>query len=200
MTHAASSPWAVSVAQVAQRTGQTKTIDADFPAPEGIGDDIVGVNEGDLVHVEGSFDSIVDGLILNAHISAPMHAVCTRCLKPLSGSKELDVVVFFPYEMEEEQHTQDDVDIVAGEEEASDGNTYPLADGGTTASFEALLRDNLVDAMPMKVLCKPDCQGLCSQCGIDLNEHPDHHHDVIDNRFAALADLKAQLEEESSEQ
>ena len=34
----------------------------------------------------------------------------------------------------------------------------------------------------------------CSQCGIDLNENPDHQHDMTDIRFAALEGLKAKLE------
>ncbi len=39
------SPWAISVAQVASRAGQSKEIDATFPAPSGIGDEIVGVED-----------------------------------------------------------------------------------------------------------------------------------------------------------
>ena len=62
------------------------------------------------------------------------------------------------------------------------------------ANIEALLRDTLVEELPLQPLCKPDCLGLCSQCGADLNEEPDHHHDVTDIRFAALEGLKAQLE------
>ncbi|AKV55982.1 hypothetical protein BACT_1300 [Bifidobacterium actinocoloniiforme DSM 22766] len=198
MTRAADSPWAIPVAQVAQRAGQSKPIDADFPAPSGIGDAIVGVTEGEPVHLSGSMDSIVDGLILNARLSAPVHAECTRCLKPLSGPRELDVVAFFPFEDPREQRQlQGEVEIVAGEEEADDGNTYPLADSGTVTDIEALLRDNLVEALPFKALCKPDCRGLCPQCGVNLNEHPDHHHEVSDDRFAALTSFKARLEREA---
>ena len=58
------------------------------------------------------------------------------------------------------------------------------------------IADTLVEALPLQPLCREDCRGLCSQCGVDLNEHPDHHHDVTDLRFAALAGLKAQLEAE----
>ena len=36
------SAWAVSVAQVASRPGQSKTVDAVFPAPSGIGDEVIG--------------------------------------------------------------------------------------------------------------------------------------------------------------
>ena len=62
--------------------------------------------------------------------------------------------------------------------------------------YPAKQLDTLVEALPLQPLCREDCRGLCSQCGVDLNEHPDHHHDVTDLRFAALAGLKAQLEAE----
>lgn len=195
MARTEDSPWAVSVAQVASRPGQSKEIDAAFPAPSGIGDEIVGVDEGADVSVVGSFDSIVDGLILNARISAPVHAECTRCLKPIQRDWTVNVTSFFPYEDKSaagKNGKEEEVDIIAGEDEAED--TYPLLDGGAWADLEALLRDTLVEELPLQPLCKPDCKGLCSQCGIDLNENPDHQHDMTDIRFAALEGLKAKLE------
>lgn len=201
MARTEDSPWAVSVAQVASRPGQSKEIDATFPAPSGIGDEIVGVDEGADVSVVGSFDSIVDGLILNARISAPVHAECTRCLKPIQRDWTVNVTSFFPYEDKSaagkggkagKNGKEEEVDIIAGEDEAED--TYTLLDGGAWADLEALLRDTLVEELPLQPLCKPDCKGLCSQCGIDLNENPDHQHDMTDIRFAALEGLKAKLE------
>ena len=148
MARTEDSPWAVSVAQVASRPGQSKEIDATFPAPSGIGDEIVGVDEGADVSVVGSFDSIVDGLILNARISAPVHAECTRCLKPIQRDWTVNVTSFFPYEDKSaagkggkagKNGKEEEVDIIAGEDEAED--TYPLLDGGAWADLEALLRD-----------------------------------------------------------
>ena len=92
------SAWAVSVAQVASRPGQSKTVDVVFPAPSGIGDEVIGVKEDADVSVHGSFDSIVDGLVLTARIEAPVAAECTRCLKPIKRDWGVDVVAFFPYE------------------------------------------------------------------------------------------------------
>lgn len=161
MPHIENSPWSVSVAQVASRAGQSKQIDSDFPAPSGIGDDIIGVKEGEPVHVSGSFDSIVDGLILNADINAPVHAECTRCLKPIIRDWTTHVTVFFPYHDERDnRRQQDEVDIIAGEEESED--TYPLLNNGSFADLEALLRDTLVDELPLQPLCREDCRGLCS--------------------------------------
>lgn len=195
--HTANSPWTISVAQLAQRAGQTKTIDSDFPAPSGIGDEVIGITEGSTVHVQANIDSIVDGLIFNGHVTAPMHAVCTRCLQPISDSTKIDVVAFFPYDMEEVNEPEDDIEILAGQEEADDGNTYPMFNNGTALNLETLLRDNLEESIPLKILCKPDCKGLCSQCGINLNDNPDHHHDITDNRWSALEDFKLELENES---
>lgn len=195
------SPWAVSVAQVASRAGQSKEIDSVFPAPSGIGDAIVGIDEGADVSVIGSFDSIVDGLIFNARINAPVHAECARCLKPITHDWTVSVTSFFPYDDKSSSDNkgrsgkkgkEEEIDIIAGEDESED--TYPLLEGGSWADLEALLRDTLVEELPLQPLCKPDCLGLCSQCGADLNEDPDHHHDVTDIRFAALEGLKAQLE------
>ncbi|MBT1180784.1 DUF177 domain-containing protein [Bifidobacterium sp. CP2] len=194
------SQWAVPVAQVASRAGQSKLIDADYPAPSGIGDAVIGVEEGAPVHVSGSFDSIVDGLILTARVSAPVHAECTRCLNPIKRDWTVNVTAFFPYESDDARGHDDgkgEVDIVAGEEESED--TYPLLSGGAFADLEALLRDTLVEALPLQPLCREDCKGLCPQCGVDLNEHPDHHHEVVDDRFAMLAGLKAELESQAGD-
>ena len=190
------SQWAVSVAQVASRPGQCKPIDTVFPAPSGIGDDIVGVREGADVRVVGSFDSIVDGLVFTGRIEAPLTAECTRCLKPIDPDWTVNATLFFPYDAPgaDDGRGTGEVEIIAGEDEAED--VYPLSSDGAFADMESPLRDTLVEALPLQPLCKEDCLGLCPQCGVDLNEDPDHHHDVTDIRFAALEQFKARLEAE----
>ncbi|KFI88694.1 hypothetical protein BSAE_0020 [Bifidobacterium pullorum subsp. saeculare DSM 6531 = LMG 14934] len=190
------SQWAVSVAQVASRPGQSKPIDTVFPAPSGIGDDIVGVREGADVRVVGSFDSIVDGLVFTGRIEAPLTAECTRCLKPIDPDWTVNATLFFPYDAPgaDDGRGTGEVEIIAGEDEAED--VYPLSSDGAFADMESPLRDTLVEALPLQPLCKEDCLGLCPQCGVDLNEDPDHHHDVTDIRFAALEQFKARLEAE----
>jgi DUF177 domain-containing protein len=55
-------------------------------------------------------------------------------------------------------------------------------------------RDALVLALPAKILCRPDCAGLCSECGKDLNVEPHEHEETeVDSRWAALAELKDRL-------
>jgi uncharacterized protein len=49
--------------------------------------------------------------------------------------------------------------------------------------------------LPFQPVCSPDCLGLCAECGIGLNENPEHKHQApIDSRFGALKDFA--IEEE----
>lgn len=190
--------WTIPVAQVGTRAGQSMDVNHVFPAPSGIGDEIVGISEGAGVQVDGRFDSIIDGLIFTGTLTAPLHAVCARCDKNLDDDFSQDVTAFFPFDENAAQESDDDdVDIIAGEDEAED--VYPLKDNGSFADLEALIRDTFVDAIPLQPLCKPDCKGLCSQCGVDLNEEPEHTHETTDIRFAGLEALKQQLEAEQNQ-
>ena len=85
---------------------------------------------------------------------------------------------------------------------------YPDADARTTESdddaedeedtfyieddlfdLEPVLRDAVVLALPLQPVCREDCPGLCSECGARLADDPDHHHDAVDMRWAALQEL-----------
>jgi uncharacterized protein len=55
-------------------------------------------------------------------------------------------------------------------------------------------RDAFVLALPDKILCRPDCAGLCPVCGKDLNLEPHTHEEAeADPRWSALAELKDRL-------
>jgi len=49
-----------------------------------------------------------------------------------------------------------------------------------------------VPALPFQPVCRPDCPGLCSECGLPLAEDPEHQHDRIDPRWAALSAMTEQ--------
>ena len=53
------------------------------------------------------------------------------------------------------------------------------------------LRGQLVLYFPSRFLCKPDCKGLCSQCGVDLNREICRcDTEKVDLRWAALRKFK----------
>jgi uncharacterized protein len=55
--------------------------------------------------------------------------------------------------------------------------------------LRAWAHDALALALPAQILCKPDCAGLCPECGKDLNVEPHEHDKAPDPRWAALRDL-----------
>jgi uncharacterized protein len=60
--------------------------------------------------------------------------------------------------------------------------------------LSAWARDAVALALPDKILCRPDCAGLCPVCGRDLNVEPhEHAEEAGDPRWAALAELKERL-------
>lgn len=200
--HPSQSLWAVPIAQMSARIGQSMHLDHIFPAPQGIGDCVIGIKPGADVHIEGDFDTVVDGLMFHGTLTAPVHAQCSRCLIGLRRDWPVKVYAFFPYAdkhaTHNKKHEQDDTCEIWDENDDS-GNVYPLVAGGDFADVEALIRDTYVTELPLQPLCEPDCRGLCSQCGENLNEHPEHHHDVTDMRFAALEALRDQLNAQSEQ-
>jgi uncharacterized protein len=55
-------------------------------------------------------------------------------------------------------------------------------------------RDAVALALPDKILCRPDCAGLCPECGKNLNEEPHTHEEEHgDPRWAALEALRNDL-------
>ena len=52
-------------------------------------------------------------------------------------------------------------------------------------------RDAVALALPDKILCRPDCAGLCGECGKNLNDEPHTHEEQHgDPRWAALEALR----------
>jgi uncharacterized protein len=73
--------------------------------------------------------------------------------------------------------------------ESEDERTEYLADDRLDLS--AWAHDAIALALPDKILCRPDCAGLCPVCGKDLNTEPHEHvEEVSDPRWAALESLR----------
>ena len=61
---------------------------------------------------------------------------------------------------------------------------------GEHIDLEPLFREQFVLAVPYAPLCREDCQGLCSQCGINKNSGTCTCEKPIDPRLAALKNIK----------
>lgn len=113
--------------------------------------------------------------IIEAKAAFVFTAVCDRCLKPV----EQEITLCITRE-------------VWAPDASSDPAVYeeqPFMDG-FTLNVEDLLISEIVTSWPMKILCKPDCKGICPTCGRDLNTGTcDCNHFVPDPRMAAIKDI-----------
>ena len=112
------------------------------------------------------------GTVYELRFHVRLHGPCFRCL----GDAVLDV----PIHAREYQASSPDDDEL---------RTPYLEDNRLDLSSWA--RDAIALALPDKILCRPDCAGLCPVCGANLNDHP-HEHDeaTADPRWAALEALR----------
>ena len=61
--------------------------------------------------------------------------------------------------------------------------------------LEDLLREQVLLAVPLKVICREDCKGLCPHCGKNLNEEGacSCADELEDPRWAALKEIRSKL-------
>jgi uncharacterized protein len=137
------------------------------------------------MHVDIRLDAVHEGVLVSGTVEGTLTGQCSRCLDPLTEFTTIDIQELFQLELdpmveEEEQH---------------------LVENGLI-NIEPVMRDALVTSLPFQPRCSPDCQGLCDQCGVRLEDAgPDHYHEQLDPRWAALAQFGSgnASEETSSE-
>ena len=163
------------------RPGTHRRVERTVPAPaREAGGIAMQVPEGQDIAVEAELESVVEGIYVHGTVTAHLEGECSRCLDPVEQDVAARVDELFMYP--EKVKAEDRDDSVLFEDDAV--NVGPL------------VRDALAMEADERPLCREDCPGLCAQCGFRMEDDPDHHHDVIDPRFAALQGL---LDEDSGE-
>jgi len=108
---------------------------------------------------------------------------CARCLVPLPLPIEAEVTL-----LADRRGTEDLRDEVALEQEGS-----VLYHDRLELDLGPVIREAVILEVPLAVLCRPECRGLCPRCGADLNEGPCSCKAAAeDPRWDALKALKAE--------
>ncbi len=125
------------------------------------------------VEASGTVRNTAGVLVMTGSIHTTIHGVCDRC------ASDFDAEVAFPI----------DVVLVTelSNEENEDEWVFPLE--GDSADLEEIVRTVFVLNFDSKLLCKPDCKGICCRCGKNLNDGPCGCQKELDPRFAALKQL-----------
>lgn len=174
------SPLVLDTRELGRRAGSMKKVQFSAAAPADLGVAMVTVPAGSDIEFDLRLESVMEGVLVSGTALVSVTGECSRCLEPLAFDKEVDIQELYEYpatdargRVIEESQTDDELPKLEND----------LLD------LEPTLRDAVVLALPLVPLCQPDCLGLCTQCGVNLNDEPDHKHEVVDARWAALADL-----------
>ncbi|GAA2492621.1 YceD family protein [Streptomyces sp. NPDC059506] len=167
--------------ELGRRPGAMKKVSRSVPAPADLGLDVIGVPEGATVELDLRLESVMEGVLVTGTATAPLEGECVRCLEPVE--QQLDVRF-------QEMYSYPDADDRRGgvkpapDEDGDEEEELVVEDD--LIGLEPVLRDAVVLSLPLQPVCREDCPGLCSECGERLADDPDHHHEAVDIRWAAL--------------
>ncbi|HIQ77403.1 MAG TPA: DUF177 domain-containing protein [Candidatus Faecousia excrementipullorum] len=125
------------------------------------------------VEASGTVRNTAGVLVMSGSIKTCLHGVCDRCAAEFSREVEYPIQAVLVEEL--------------ANEENEDEWVFPLE--GESADLQDIVRTVFVLNMESKLLCKPECKGLCCQCGKNLNDGPCSCQKEPDPRFAALRQL-----------
>lgn len=172
-------PLVIGLRELPRRPGEQMSLQRRVVLDEPLGLELVHVAAGTTVTVDLTLQSATEGVLVTSTVRAPATGECARCLTGLEVDITADVVELFAYPHSLTEQTTDPDEIYR----------VGLADDASLAIDVApMMRDAIVLNLPWQPLCRPDCAGLCVDCGQPLADLPaDHSHASVDPRWAALA-------------
>lgn len=129
-----------------------------LPAAQLEDSDVIELGE---ITWRGEIRSVERGFLLTASVSYDQTVRCKRCLEPVRVPVASDVELLLLL-------GEDDVAPGEIELEEEDLGVLHLADD--VVDLDALLVEQLELEVPMRVVCREDCRGLCPSCGVNRNE------------------------------
>lgn len=139
-----------------QTIGYSREIDFDYPQIRLAPQEVSPQPAADLLEVENLLGKVrinrtPQGLLFEGNFSGRVDAQCVRCLT----ETKIDLSTQFSELYAFSTRSATDSELLVPE----DGNI----------DLEWLVREYLLVEIPISPLCRPDCKGLCRECGENLN-------------------------------
>ena len=133
----------------------TAQVDARVPADDPLWRDSELVFDGPVdVHLRATYAGTGE-IVVRGTVRGTLRHECRRCLEPVAGRLDEGVtMVFVPATSE-------------GADE--DGDVRLLDDHVAELDLSDSVREEILLAVDLFVVCDPECQGLCPQCGVNWN-------------------------------
>ncbi len=103
----------------------------------------------------------VEDIRVRAEFKGEFEVLCARCVEPVAVPLEGDFDLLFRPET---------ADAEAGERAITEDETEIGYYGKGGLLLEDVVREQVLLSLPGRTLCMPDCKGLCTRCGQNLNQ------------------------------
>ena len=139
-----------------------------------------------LVEEHHGKHQIIQDIRIKGELSTRLELPCARCLEQVKQDIERNFELL--YRPLGADAGREELSVTAAE---ADVGYYQ----GEGILLEDVLREQILLEVPLKVICREDCKGLCAHCGKNLNEGSCSCAEPIeDPRWAALKEIRGKLE------
>lgn len=125
------------------------------------------------VVAEGTVRNTAGVLVMTGNVKTTLHGVCDRCAADFVKEVSFPIDVVLVTELADEENEDEWVFSLEGD----------------SVDLDDIVRTVFVLNMDSKLLCRPDCKGICCRCGKNLNDGPCDCPKEVDPRLAALKQL-----------
>jgi uncharacterized protein len=122
---------------------------------------------------------------LGGQLRTTLEMTCARCLEPVVQNVQREFELL--YRPLGTDAGREELSVTGAEAEIG----YYSGEG---LLLEDVLREQVLLALPLKVICRQDCKGLCPQCGKNLNTESCSCAEPTEERWSALKELREKLE------
>src|SRR5216683_7941050 len=140
------------------------------------------IKQVEPLEVTATAELLESQIRIEGNLETKIELVCARCLEPVVEDVGRSFDLFYAplpkdAKPKEDQLKDDDTEI-----------GFYVGEGLFLAD---VIKEQVLLALPLKVICHSDCRGLCPNCGANLNhEECRCETHVTDPRMAPLARLK----------
>lgn len=128
------------------------------------------------VVLQGEMEGVGESVLLSGSLKTVAHAHCANCLAPA----QVELSVPFRETFVRGEHPEDP-------------DVFPF--DGARIELDQMALSVAILALPMRFLCREDCQGLCPQCGMDKKLCTCQKELPVKHPFEALQQLLTKDEE-----
>ena len=138
------------------------------------------------IQLSGRLQRTGDDVVVKVAARFHLRSTCASCLKPIEPEVDLSVTQVLKPAPRSNRALPEELELTAADLEEAHYQ-------GDVVDLSAVVREQILLALPMFPRCSEDCQGLCPACGADRN-NVECGCDAgnVDPRWAALKALKAQ--------